>query len=507
MKWLSLAQALGLTNLSDEDVRKYEGNVYRVFSVLSSYNIEINTQTENLSTRSNITINQILIVISAEITGVFSAFNVFVIGFVIAFIVNYWHLTFGRLAAVLIASSVGALFGSIFYGWLADKIGQRSVIIATLLNISIATGAMALTPDYGWVYLMLWRLFIGFGATGLNAANNALVMEFVPWFERPWTTRLFLTISPAGFLLGALLGAYAAPLIGWRGLFAVGLLPAFWAIYIRVLVPESPRWLIRKGRAVQARQSLVRVLRVTPPEIELQARLSQTEKTKFIELFSDWRRITASGLIGLTQIGRFTLALWMVTLFVMVLHVSPKYASQLAIWAGLAAILGRLFFAWLSDALGMAVTGMLFCMISAILISLAGFLNYIYVGGVSLFVFLIVLQSFCGSGSHSTDWRFIAQLWPTRLRSSGMSFAYRVSTLGEIIGSAGLALIAGSSNYVTPTATIAALTPGFEYLAVWYVFASFAFWLGGLQLQVTRGARETNGSVSKLLFDLFHGRT
>ncbi len=59
---------------------------------------------------------------------------------------------------------------------------------------------------------------------------------------------------PAGSLLAGLLGAFAAPYIGWRGMVAVGLLPAFLCLYIRAFVPESPHWLLRRGRVEEARQ-------------------------------------------------------------------------------------------------------------------------------------------------------------------------------------------------------------------------------------------------------------
>src|SRR5262249_40973256 len=78
----------------------------------------------------------------------------------------------------------------------------------------------------------------------------------VPAARRGWLTGLTTTMLPAGFLLGALLAAFATPYIGWRGLFAVGLLPGFLTLYIRAWVPESPHWLMRLGRFAEAPRSL-----------------------------------------------------------------------------------------------------------------------------------------------------------------------------------------------------------------------------------------------------------
>ena len=88
-------------------------------------------------------------------------FDFLLIGFVLAFIVKDWDLTYGQSGAILLASGVSAPFGSLFYGWLADKIGRRTALIASVLNVSIATGAMALTPHGAWIYLARLPLFRG----------------------------------------------------------------------------------------------------------------------------------------------------------------------------------------------------------------------------------------------------------------------------------------------------------------------------------------------------------
>ena len=96
--------------------------------------------------------------------------------------------------------------------------------------------------------------------------------------------------------------------------------------------------------------------------------------------------------------------------------------------------------------------------------SLAGYLHNVFVGGVSMFFVMILLQSFFGSGNYSIVGPYMGELWPARLRGSGMGLVYGVGNLGKFIGPAGLALIAGSNNFVKPEATLDALVPGFLYL-------------------------------------------
>jgi MFS transporter, putative metabolite:H+ symporter len=439
---------------------------------------------EDLERQTKLTANQWKIALAATIGDMIDFFDFLLIGFVLAFIVKDWHLTYGESGAILLASGISAPFGSMVYGWLADKFGRRKIMIATVLNVSIATGAMALTPEHAWVYLAFWRLLVGFGTTGLYSVDITLVQEFVPSSKRGWITGLTTSMLPAGFLLGALLGAFASPYIGWRGMFAAGLVPALLTLYIRAWVPESPYWLIRQGRPAEARQALAWALQMDPDRIRLPVSLPEIEKTRWVELFKYPRSIVAGCLTGLTQTGGVALALWQVTLFVMVLKITPPQASKLVIWLSLAAIFGRFFCSWISDAWGRRASGIFSCLTAAVFMFLAGYWHDVFIGGVSMFFVMILLQSFFGSGNYSIVGPYMGEMWPSRLRGSGMGLVYGVGNLGKFIGPAGLALIAGSSNYVKPAVTSAALVPGFAYFAFWYVLGALAFWLIGFE---TRG--------------------
>ncbi|HTZ37527.1 MAG TPA: MFS transporter, partial [Stellaceae bacterium] len=428
--------------------------------------------------------NQWKIAGAATLGDMLDFFDFFLIGFVLAFIVKDWNLTYGQSGAILLASGVSAPFGSLFYGWMADKIGRRTALIAAILNVSLATGAMALTPEGAWLYLVACRFVVGFGVTGLYSVDITLMQEFSPAHKRGWFTGVTTTLLPAGQLLAALLGAFAAPHIGWRGLVAVGLLPALLCLYVRAFVPESPHWLLRRGRVAEARKSLAWALQVAPETIALPALPPPIEQTRWVEIFRYPRSIVAGCLTGLTQTGGVSLSLWMVTLFVMVLKVTPPEASKLVIWFSLSAIAGRFFCSWASDAWGRRVAGIVSCVISAVFMSLAGYLHDVFIGSVSLFFVMIVLQGFMGSGNYSIVGPYMGELWPARLRGSGMGFVYGVGNLGKFIGPAGLAIIAGSDNYVSPKATLDALIPGFNYFALWYVLGALAFWLIAVE---TRG--------------------
>jgi MFS transporter, putative metabolite:H+ symporter len=118
---------------------------------------------ELLDRQQRLTGNQRRIVFAAILGDMLEFFDYFLIGFVLAFIVGPWELTYGQSALILLSSGIGAIVGAWFWGWLADRIGRRKVFIATVLNFSIPTGILAFTPEHGWGFLILFRFLTGFG--------------------------------------------------------------------------------------------------------------------------------------------------------------------------------------------------------------------------------------------------------------------------------------------------------------------------------------------------------
>jgi MFS transporter, putative metabolite:H+ symporter len=436
-----------------------------------------------LEAQQKLTTNQWKIFAAATIGDMLDFFDFFLIGIILAFIVKPWHLTFGESAAILFAAGIAAPFGSSFWGWVSDKVGRRKAMILTILNFSIPTGLMALAPEGNWIFLAICRLFVGLGVTGLYAVDIIVVQEFVPASKRGWVTGITTSLLPAGLMLGGLVGKYLAHDIGWRGVALVGLIPAALSLLVRVWVPESPHWLMRRGRHEEARKSIAWALMVDPSTIELPAAPPAAERTRWLDLFHHPRSLVVGCLTGLTQTGGVALALWMVVLFTMVLNISAAEASGLLVWVSIVGILGRFFCSWMSDAMGRRTGGILSCLVAAVAMFLAGYLHNLYIGPMSaftsVFYLMILVQSFFGSGNYSIVGPYMAEIWPANLRASGMGVVYGIGNLGKFIGPLGLALIAGSDNYVKPAATLHALVPGFAYFSYWYVLGAFAFWLIG----------------------------
>jgi putative MFS transporter len=271
------------------------------------------------------------------------------------------------------------------------------------------------------------------------------------------------------------------PVIGWRGLFLLGLSPLVLVFMIRYWVPESPRWLMRMGRMEEARKSLAWALMIDPKEIALPATAPPAETTRWLELFKYPRLVAAGCLTGLTQTGGSSLGLWGATLLVIVLNTNPAHAAFLMIFVNLAGILGRFSITALIEPMGRRGSGTLYCVMSAILIVLAGYLYDAYIGSWSVFYMLIVAQAFFSSAIYSVVGPYMAEIWPARLRSSGMGFCYGVGNIGgKVLGPAGLALIMGAGDIIKPAApNLVMLGPAFLYFASWYILGVIGFYAFG----------------------------
>ena len=441
---------------------------------------------ERLEQQKKLTANQWKLICTANVADLLDFFDFFLIGYVTAALTKEWQLAYWQGGAILLASGLGAAPGAMVWGWLGDKFGRRTVFIWSAVMVSFATGVMALTPGPnalmpGWLFLTFFRFFVGLGNAGIFTIDFAVVQEFVPAHKRGWVSALITTLLPGGSLLAGIISAWLLPTIGWRGLFVVGLSPLILVLMIRYWVPESPRWLMRMGRVEEARKALAWALMVDPNEIDLPKSVPVSEPTRWLELFKYPRLAFASMLTGVTQTGSASLGLWGATLLVIVLNTNPAHAAFLMIWVNLAGILGRFAITALIEPMGRRGSGTLFCVMAGAMIIAAGYAYDVYIGTWSLFYLLIVGQGFFSSAIYSCVGPYMTELWPARLRSTGMGLGYGVGNLGgKILGPLGLALIMGAGDIIKPAApNLVMLAPAFIYFASWYVLGIIGFWVFG----------------------------
>ncbi len=423
---------------------------------------------EELDRRTSLTGNQIKILGAAIIGDALEFFDYFLIGFVLAFLIGPWKLTFGQSATVLMSSGIGAIIGAYVWGWLADRVGRRVVFIGTVLNFSIATGLLYFTPDNGWIYLAILRFFVGTGVGGLYCVDLPLVQEFMP--------------SGLGAVLGAFMGNDQ-----WRLLFAIGVLPALLVLLVRLWVPESPRWLCRQGRYEEARKSLAWALQVEPSALPMPtaADAGPIVVSNWLDLFKYPRSLLVSWLGNAgAQTGVYGITLWAPSLFVLLLKVTPQEAAKMMILLSVFGFVGRLSFSFFSELMGRRNAGGLLGFGAGFLIILAGYNYDASLMGVSAFWLILAVAFFFADGGFAIVGPYAAEVWPSHLRTSGMGSAYGFGGIGKIIGPVGLALIVGSNNYLKPDVPLPEIPLAFLYLGCWFLMAGAVYYFFGLE---TRG--------------------
>ena len=138
----------------------------------------------------------------------------------------------------------------VLFGWVAEKIGRMPTLLITiLLFVSMDVACL-----FAWsgASMLVFRFLQGIGTGGEVPVASAYINEFIGAKKRGRFFLLYELIFPVGLLFAGLAGYFLVPLFGWRALFIVGLVPAVLMIPMRVLMPESPRWLASKGRIEKA---------------------------------------------------------------------------------------------------------------------------------------------------------------------------------------------------------------------------------------------------------------
>src|SRR6201992_1406002 len=445
-----------------------------------------NAMFNELDRRTSLTGNQIKILAAAIIGDALEFFAYFLIGFVLAFLIGPWKLTFGQSATVLMSSGIGAILGAYSWGWLADRVGRRLVFIGTVLNFSIATGLLYFTPDNGWIYLSVMRFFVGVGVGGLYCVALPLVQEFMPSSKRGWVGGLVTCVIPLGTGLGAVLGASIGA-SDWRLLCAIGVLPAILVLLVRLWVPESPRWLCRQGRYEEARKSLAWALQMDPAALPLptQADAGPIIKSSWFDLFKYPRSLLVSWLGNAgAQTGVYGITLWVPSLFVLLLQVTPQQAAKMMILLTVFGFIGRVSFAYFSELMGRRKAGGLLGFGAGVLTIVAGYNYNVMWGDWSAFWLILAVGYFFADGGFAIVGPYAAEIWPSHLRTSGMGSAYGFGGFGKIVGRGGLALIAGSGNSPTPDVPLPEIPLAFIYLGCCFLMAGAVYSFLGLE---TRG--------------------
>jgi len=180
------------------------------------------------------------------------AMDVGLISFIIAALSVQWQLAPGQASWIASAGFAGMAIGASLGGLLADRFGRRHVFALTLLVYGAATGASALVG--GLAALLVLRFIVGLGLGAELPVASTYVSEFAPARIRGRLIVFLEAFWAVGWTAAALIGFLVVPSSpdGWRWAFAIGAVPAAYALFVRWGLPESPRWLASRGREEEA---------------------------------------------------------------------------------------------------------------------------------------------------------------------------------------------------------------------------------------------------------------
>ncbi|SMO79526.1 MFS transporter [Paracoccus laeviglucosivorans] len=369
------------------------------------------------------------------------AMQVIAIGFAAASIAASFGLTVPQALQAGTLFFLGMFVGAAVFGRIADRIGRRNVLLLTVTCDAFFGLASVFAPNFEM--LLVLRFLTGMAVGGTLPVDYAMMAEFLPprnrgrwlvWLEGFWAI---------GTIVIALT-AWAAHLLGatepWRWVFAVAALPALIGVFLRLWVPESPMFLLRRGDGEGARRIVDRVLianggRELPPHVELVAPgVIQSGQGIFgPELLNRTIAVLAAWfLVSLSYYGVFV---WLPSELVKTGFGFVRGYGFLVLLA-LAQIPGYALAAYGVEAWGRKRTLQIFLLLSA-----GGCLLFTLAASPWLIAVALMLMSFALLGTWGALYAFTPELYPTALRGTGMGTASAVARLGGVLAPSLLGLV------------------------------------------------------------------
>lgn len=180
------------------------------------------------------------VVLAAFLGWTLDAFDFFLIVFVVKDIATAFATPIKAVTYALTLTLMLRPVGAFLSGYLADRIGRRPVLMASVALYAFTNFLSAFAPDLA--VLLVLRALFGIAMGGEWGVGASLALESVAVQRRGMVSGILQMGYPAGYLLAAVCNYLVHDLIGWRGMLMLGLAPALLVLYIRRHVPESPGW-------------------------------------------------------------------------------------------------------------------------------------------------------------------------------------------------------------------------------------------------------------------------
>jgi len=289
--------------------------------------------------------------------------------------------------------------GALFFGWLAERHGRKQVLMINIISYSVIEFLCAFSPNL--TVLLVLRALFGFAMGGEWGVGAALVLESLPVKGRGFFSGLLQEGYVLGYLLASVVFAFCFSLIGWRGMFMVGIIPALLVIYIRSKVTESPAWLEGAHRQhIPGREWKTLIRKYWGRLIFLIVLMS------FFNAFSHGTQDLYPTFLQVQ--GQF----------------DPRSTGTIAIWMNIGALIGGMCFGALSERIGRRKAIVLAALLAIPMIPL-----WVHARTVSGFAAGAFLMQFMVQGAWGIVPAHLNELSPPSVRAILPGFAYQIGNL------------------------------------------------------------------------------
>ncbi|MBM7048976.1 MFS transporter [Rhizobium lusitanum] len=358
-------------------------------------------------------------------------YDVFVAGTVLPTLIAEWALSKPQAGALQAWALFGMMFGALFFGPLADRIGRKKGIAISFVLFTVSTLLTGFASSPG--EFKIFRFIAGLGCGGLMPNVVALMNEYAPKRLRSTMVALMFSGYSVGGMVAAGLGIGLIPQFGWKPMFFVAALPLVLLPVILWKLPESLGFLIRQGEQEKAKQIYAK--------IDPSARLGEVDRLVFSEI-----KGASASVAELFRHQRTlrTLMLW-VAFFCCLLLVYllsswlPKVlqeagyaekASLLSLFSlNFGGLVGAIAGGRLGDRFGLPKVVVGFFVAAAVSIALIGLTP-----SAGLLFLMVFVAGATTIGTQILLYASVAQLYNLSVRSTGLGWASGVGRIGAIVG-------------------------------------------------------------------------
>ncbi len=416
------------------------------------------------------------------------AFEVNIIGSVLGILQNLWQVTTEQASLLVSVWLIGIMLGALVFGYCADRFGRRRLFILTLLVYSGFTVVSALSP--GYYSFLLFRFLTAIGVGAEYSAVNAAIAELIPARFRGRAGAAVMNFWPLGSILAGVITLYfinvLPPSIGWRFAFGLGAIIALFSVWARRALPESPRWLAGRGEQGAAEAVVKQIaggaLDFSSPHFskahaDIQAVGFATQLHVLIG--KHYARLALGCLLDFSEAAGYYGLLALLPLVVLPqLHIPDEEVPWFFIIGNLGAAVGGVAAAVLLDRLGRKTTVTGFYFLAAL--SMLAMRYASTTGSVAGVLLGFVIANLCATGSWIAAYTTFSEIFPTRLRATGIGLSVAFGRIGAAIAPP---LLVAVSQY-------ASVASAFVLLA--------SFWLLGVAAMVPWSLWGTEGKNKTL---------